>query len=266
MVAAAKLRRAQQAVVGARPYGDGLRDLIQGLLAGDVEHPLFLPQGSEKKASLLVYTSNRGLCGGFNSNLLRRVSVHLTTVTGSFPEVDLRVIGKKGRDYFKARNVSPKEIFIEYADKLTFADAQKMAGEMIAGFLQGEYGAYQMAYNRFKSALSQDIQIKTLLPITLEKTTESAGITVESGRHYIYEPSKNAVLDLLIPKYLAIQLYSAHLESVASELGARMAAMENATNNASDMIGRLTLKYNRARQAAITTELMDIVNGAESIK
>jgi F-type H+-transporting ATPase subunit gamma len=268
MVAASKLRRAQTAVQNARPYAGALKDLIISIKQrdSDLSHPLFESRDNPRKASFLIFTSNRGLCGGFNSNLLRRLEGHFKTLSTQYQVLDLRVVGKKGRDFYKNRNRDLKDVFLNYAESFPFDEAKTMAEGMIQGFLTGDYDEYFIVYNQFKSAIAQEITIEKIFPFEV-KASENQSLEKElSLVDYIYEPSKKEVLDSLIPKLIATQLYRAHLESLASELGARMTAMENATNNAKDMIGKLTLVYNRVRQAAITTELMDIVNGAEAIK
>lgn len=261
MVAAAKLRRAQMAVVAARPYANKLKEVICSVAAiGDPEaHPLFVGKVIPRRASFLLYTSNRGLCGGFNSNLLRRTETYLKVNMTQYELIDLKIIGRKGRDFFHSRKKDPSEVFIDYADSFPFEGAEKISQGMIEGFIEGDFDEYYLVYNRFKSALTQEVQIEKLIPVSVEKTT---GQEID----YLYEPNRKEVLNSIIPKYLATQLYRAHLESLASELGARMTAMESATNNASEMIDSLTLQYNRLRQAAITKELMDIVNGAEAMK
>jgi len=273
MVAAAKLRRAQLAVQSSRPYSKRLKDLVLSVVERDetASHALFEGVKNPRRVSVLLYTSNRGLCGGFNSNLLRHVETHLKNA--KYEIADLSIIGKKGRDFYLARKRDIKDLFLDYAQEFPFEAAVEMAQKMINGYLAGEYDVYFIAYNQFKSALSQNVQIEKLIPFTIpesfekEKTKESEGkFEPHSIVDFIYEPSKAGVLDQIIPKYVASQLYLAHLESVASELGARMTAMESATSNANDMISGLTLQYNRLRQAAITKELLDIVNGAEAIK
>lgn len=262
MVAAAKLRRAQTAVVGARPYATKLKDVVAGIVAksSGTKNPLFVARDSAKVVEVLVFTSNRGLCGGFNSNLLRKTDPFLKDLRAQGAAVRIVSIGKKARDYFNARKIAVAETILPWADKLTFNEAFDLTAKMGERFLSGEVDAYYLVYNKFISAMTQQTTMERLLPINLE-TTENTG-----GVDYIYEPAKTEILATILPKFLATQVYKAHLESLASELGARMSAMDSATNNASDMIGKLTLKYNRARQAAITTELMDIVNGAESLK
>jgi F-type H+-transporting ATPase subunit gamma len=262
MVAAAKLRRAQTAVVGARPYAMKLKDVVAGIVAKSTgtKNPLFAARDSAKVIEVLVFTSNRGLCGGFNSNLLRKTDPFLKDLRAQGATVRIVSIGKKARDYFNARKTAVAETILPWADKLTFNETLDLTAKTVERFLSGEIDAYYLVYNKFISAMTQQTTMEKLLPINLETTQDKGGVD------YIYEPAKMEILTTILPKFLATQVYKAHLESLASELGARMSAMDSATNNASDMIGKLTLKYNRARQAAITTELMDIVNGAESLK
>lgn len=263
MVSAAKLRRAHQAVVAARPYGEGIKRLIAEL-ARDPElanEPIMVQNPEPKKQVMLVYSSNKGLCGGFNSNLLRKVQTQLHLSRESFEVVDLDLIGRKSRDFFRARQQLFRNFYEGYAETFSIQEASQLATEMMQGFLEGRYDEYWIAYNRFKTALSQEVCIERIFPLHLETDVTQALSMIDC----LYEPSKQELLTHLIPQYVATRLYNAHLESLASELGARMTAMESATKNASEVIGKLTLKYNRARQAAITTELMDIVNGANSI-
>lgn len=257
MVAAAKLRRAQQAVVHARPYANYLQQIMISMASSQESHPLFQESLQPTKACFLIYTSNRGLCGGFNSSLLRKVETFLKSLSHHYKQIDIQMIGKKGRDFYKSKKRSLKDVLL--LDALSFEEAKKMALPMIDGFLKGHYDEYYLGYNRFKSALSQEVTIEKLLPI---KAVAKQTTTVD----YLFEPSKKDVLETIIPKYVATQIYRAHLESNASELGARMTAMGSATTNAGEMMDKLTLQYNRLRQAAITKELMDIVNGAEAIK
>lgn len=272
MVSAAKLRRAQSAVESSRPYADCLKKVIVTLAeGGELSHPLFKVRENPKKLNVLVFTSNRGLCGGFNSNLLRQVERYLAKSDTHYETIDVRVIGKKGRDFYKSKKRNLKDVMIEYADLFPFEDAEKLTKEMIDGYISGECDEYIIVYNKFVSALTQEVTFESVVPFSVEKLKDDEvkkeDLTKEKMLiDFIYEPSKEKLLDYVVPKYIATRLYQAHLESVASELGARMTAMESATKNASEMIDKLTLQYNRARQAAITTELMDIVNGAEAIK
>lgn len=270
MVAAAKLRRAQQGVMAVRPYADRLREIITqvGERSFEPPHPFFSTEiPSSKRGVIYVFTSNRGLCGGFNSNLLRRVETFLKGTQTAYDLFDVHVIGKKGRDFFKAKKREVKKVYLDFADKFGMNDAVSLAEDLLKGFQEGAYHEYFIAYNRFKTALSQEIRIDRIIPF------EKPAVQNESGLFkplvlvdYLFEPKKSELVNGLVPRHLAAELYRAHRESLAAELGARMTAMENATSNAKEMIRLLTLQYNRLRQAVITKELMDIVNGAEAIK
>lgn len=262
MVAAAKLRRAQMAVIGSRPYSDKLKEVVMDIVAKSSSkgrHPLFKAREEVKTVRVLVFASNRGLCGGFNSNLLRRLERFLREIKMQGKSYEIHAIGKKARDYLTARKYEIKGFYAEWADALDFDAAVELTEKTIAGYVNGEFDEFYLVYNKFKSAISQEPTIEKLVPLAMDDSEPAYGID------YIYEPSKEELLREQLPKFIAMQIYKAHLESLASELGSRMSAMDNATSNASDMIDRLSLKYNRARQAAITTELMDIVNGAEAI-
>jgi len=263
MVAAAKLRRAQSALVQARPHGKLLGESVQRLVtqADAWDHPLFVLPDEPKKAEILVLTSDRGLCGGFNGNLLRRVD-HYTRHEGrAFEEIRLTAMGRKGREYYRAKNIQLKESLNSFEEDFNFKDAEALAQKFLQAFREGEFEVLYLAFNHFKSAISQEPKIQRILPLDL-KPEEGAA----SGAPVFWEGSPRAILDAMLPRYVATLFYLSVLESRASELGARMSAMENATNNSKEMIHSLTLMYNRARQAAITTELMDIVNGAEALK
>lgn len=261
MVAAAKLRRAQQALMGARPHGEFLAESLNRLLSAkeDFKHPLITEVENPKKAHVLVLSSDRGLCGGFNGNLLRFVDRWVSHGGKAFEEIQLSTLGRKGRDYYKAKKVEldsaeswPETVF-------DFAKAQEMMALWQQRFEAGEFDAFFLAFNSFKSAISQVPTLHQVFPLKIENPSEELASPVA------WEGDPQKLLAELVQRRIAALFYLAVLESQASELGARMSAMDNATNNANDMIGSLTLQYNRARQAAITTELMDIVNGAEAL-
>lgn len=270
MVAAAKLRRAQQRLVAGRPYATKLDQLVhdvadryrQAQEEGKtvLEIPLLRNQ-AQRRADFFILSSDRGLCGGFNGNLLRKTEDFIRQGRGTYQEINLSVVGKKGRDFFRARQVETPKVLTGLYDGFDFDQAVQLAQEVAEGYQSGLFDTFFIVYNGFKSAISQEIRIRQLLPITETAHPENKSLT-----NYIYEPSAEKVLKVLLPTWLATQIFIAFLESIASEQGARMAAMENATNNCRDMIYRLTLQLNRIRQAAITKELMDIVNGAEALK
>lgn len=266
MVAAAKLRRAQGALLQARPYGAHLRSLLTEISAYiNPEKNHFLKQAPQGKAALLVFSSDRGLCGGFNSNLLRKVNTFLYHEAKSHEQVEIQVIGKKARDFFKARKIEVQKELQNVVTGFSFENALEVAHEILKQFSEGHFSNFYLAYNGFKSAISQEIRIRKILPLSMDDLS-APGLDHTGIFPIIFEPSSQELFDDLVPRYIASEIYLAHLESVASELGARMSAMENATSNAKEMINSLTLAYNRARQATITKELMDIVNGAESLK
>lgn len=270
MVAAAKLRRAQTRLINARPYSTKMNDLLGNMvkLIGPKAHPIFQSREEVKKAEFLILTSDRGLCGGFNGNLLRRIDAYLKEQKTKTPEITLTVVGKKGRDFFRSRKREPENIITGIPDNFPFEEALKIAEHQIAGYQEGRFDEFYLVYNFFRSAISQETRIERILPLSFQPDPEGAAAQPSDKYvpEYIYEPSRQAILEKLIPRAVATIIHRAFLESIAGEFGARMMAMENATNNSKEMIASLTLEMNRLRQAVITTELMDIVNGAESLK
>ncbi|HVR61553.1 MAG TPA: ATP synthase F1 subunit gamma [Polyangia bacterium] len=270
LVAAARLRRAQDAIVGARPYADALWEAIieVAVRAGPESHPLLDPRPPERVA-LIAITSDRGLAGGFNANIFRavqRFADEKTRAGGPLRELSLEVVGKKGRDYFRRRALKVRHEFPGVSGDTAEARAHELALTAVQSFRDGQVDAVYLVYNEFKSAIQQRVQVEQLLPVVPEPGV-AAKVDAAGGRiDFLYEPDKQQLLDALLPLYVQSQLYRALLESIASEFGARMTAMESATNNAKDAIARYTLQYNRARQAAITKELMEIVGGAEALK
>lgn len=263
MVAAARLRRAQESIEAMRPYAYRLRETIWEISrSADVDdHPL-LANREPKRVMLLVLTSDRGLCGGFNSQLNRETEKYIREHMNDHEDIGLTVVGRKGRDYFKRRPYRIEKIHTEVLGAVSIAKADEIGREIITSYQDAGLDAVFMVYNEFKNAVSQKVQVERLLPVIPEETAD----TSEQGIEFIYEPSKTEVLDAVLPLYVNIQIYRAMLESVASEMGARMTAMDSATKNAGELIRKLTLTYNRVRQAAITKELMEIVAGAESLK
>jgi F-type H+-transporting ATPase subunit gamma len=264
MVSAAKLKRAQDAIVAARPYARQMREVVQAVArrAGKDAHPLLLSRET-KKLGLLVITSDRGLCGGFNSNLLRAVNRFLQENRGRYEEVTLFVVGRKARDFFRRRRIPLRKEYVNVLGSLSYSHAVQLAHDMVDGYLAGEFDEVVIAFNEFRSAISQHVRRDRLFPIAFEP---AEGEATEAGIDYLYEPSQKEILAALLPKYVETQIFRMLLESVAGEHGARMTAMDSATNNAVDMISRLTLQMNRARQASITKELMEIIGGAEALK
>jgi len=263
LVAAAKLRRSQDAIIAARPYARSLAHVI-GELAERTDrsaHPLLVDRPDPKRALLVVLTSDRGLAGGFNATVCRRVERWLREEGQAFDEVSVHIVGRKGHDYFKRRidNIVGTEPAPTPASGLVAG--RELANRCIDLYTNGKTDRIFLAYNEFKSAIVQDVVVEQLLPIEPEPLPEGAPPT-----DLVFEPSRDELLAHIMPLYVQVHLYRAFLESVASEFGARMSAMDSATRNASEMISKLTLQYNRARQAAITKELLEIISGAEALK
>jgi len=263
MVSAAKLRRAQEAVNAARPYSRKMREVVTAVAgrAGADAHPL-LTAREAKKLALLVVTSDRGLCGSFNSGLTRAVHRYINEHRGEYEEITLFVIGRKGRDFFRRREIPIRKEYLGVLGSVSRQHAETVANDLVGGFLSEEFDEVQIAFNEFRSAISQIVRFEKMFPIALESSEKTAGDDVD----YLYEPSREEILATLLPKYVQTMIFRVLLESVAGEHGARMTAMDSATNNSVDMIARLTLQMNRARQATITTELTEIVSGAEALK
>ena len=261
MVSAAKLRRAQEAVLAARPYAEKMAALLKNLSArvSAEAHPL-LAGREEKKTQLLLLTGDRGLCGGYNANLIRAAEGFLRS-HGAGKEISLAVVGRKGVDYFRRRKVEMTERTINIGNRPPEELAAEISEKMIARFLQGESDAVYILYSRFRSALSQVPTVERLMPVGTGEE-EGAALAIE----YLYEPGLEALLASLLPKVVEVGIYRALLEASASEHGARMTAMDSATSNAAEMISTLTLQMNRARQASITKELLEVVSTAEALK
>jgi F-type H+-transporting ATPase subunit gamma len=270
MVAAAKLRRAQEAVVRARPYAQLIDEMLGALALAPAEadlppHPLMRVR-PVRRVEVLLMTSDRGLCGGFNANVIRRGQRFLVEEGADLEKVQFSTVGRRGREFAKKKGLASRKDYAGFFGKLRFANAKEIASDLIHAYLADELDAVFILYNEFKSAISQQISLKQLLPIVPREEAKAVDPKAAQPAPHLYEPSRPEVLRELLPRHLAMQVWRALLESEASEHGARMTAMDAATKNASDMIGRLTLQYNRARQAAITKELMEIVSGAEALK
>jgi len=269
LVSAAKLRKAQHNITNMRPYALALKKVIANITATQkVTHPL-MAQPAEgqttgpKKVLLVVLTSDRGLCGGFNTNIIKFADKYKSENTQE--KLDFIFIGKRGLDFFSKRNIKPVESFLKLDKDISYDLAKNIAEKLIKYFLDGQFDEIRMVYNEFKSAISQTVVCETLLPITVEKTSFDVEGS-EFAKDIVFDPSPEAIVGELLKKHFNLQVYRAMSESVASEHGARMSAMENATNNAREMINKLTLTYNKLRQEKITTELTEIVSGAEALK
>lgn len=259
MVAAAKLRRAQEKAEAARPYARKIQEVIASIASGSssAKHPM-LESRPVKKTGYIVITSDRGLAGGYNGNMIRKVVQTIRENHKSQDEYALFVIGRKGRDFFKKRNFPVMEEVVGLPESPSFSDIKKIASAAVNLFADEKIDELYLCYNEFQSAISQIPQVTRLLPL---QAVESA----ERKINYEYEPSAEEVLSVLLPKYAETLIYSALLDAKAAFYGAQMTAMGNATDNASDMIDRLTLFFNRARQASITQEISEIVAGANAL-
>jgi F-type H+-transporting ATPase subunit gamma len=264
LVAASKLRRAQDSVLRARPYAELIDQMLAQLsTSAEAPHPL-LQDRPAKKVEVVLLTSDRGLCGGFNANVVRRLQRFLVDSGGQYEKISVTTIGRRGRDFARKRGIQVRKDYPGILGKLEYKHAQAVADDLVQQFTSGDVDAVFLLYNRFQSALVQKITLTQLLPIRPQTPAnpEKAAATAD----FIFEPSRDDLLKALLPKHLGMQIWRSMLESEASEHGARMSAMDSATKNAKEMISRLTLSYNRARQAAITKELMEIVSGAEALK
>jgi F-type H+-transporting ATPase subunit gamma len=264
MVAAAKFRRAQQRMFEMRPYADRMNNILSGL-AGGAEgemHPL-LAVRPRRNVEILVLTSDRGLCGAFNTNILKAAARYTAELRSEGFEISTSAVGRKARDYFKRRNIEVKNSWTGISGKISYANAQEIAASIIESYTNETVDEVILVYNEFKSVVAQKIVIARILPLA---PIDAASEDTLPVYNFLYEPSKQEIFNRLVPKNVEIQIYRALLESQASEEAARMSAMENATKAANEMIGSLTLQYNKARQASITKELMDIVGGVEAMK
>tara|TARA_B110000444_G_scaffold11241_1_gene9634 strand:- start:999 stop:1862 length:864 start_codon:yes stop_codon:yes gene_type:complete len=261
MVSAAKLKKAQDAITAMRPYSDKLTELIQDLSASaDTDQPNpFAAVRQEEKILLVAITSNRGLCGAFNTNVIKE-TLRLSKEEFEGKTVELVTIGKKGSDIL-SKSLPFKSSHDDVFDDLTFENTAKVAKSIMEAFVGSEYDKVILIYNRFKNAATQLITVEPFLPIVSESSEEET-----SNGDYIFEPSQAEIINELLPKSLKIQLFKAIRDSLASEHGARMTAMHKATDNATELRDQLKLTYNKARQAAITNEILEIVGGAEALK
>lgn len=271
MVAAAKLRRAQEAIVAARPYARKMNELLRHLVTKiDPQINPLLQTREVKRVAVIVVTADRGLCGAFNSNIvktaldhIKKNYVHLVEQLHAF---QLIMVGKKGFDYFNKKDYELHSKHVGIYQALDFNHARTIVQEISDGYLKGDFDKVEVIYNEFKSVIQQRIVVEQLLPIPPEDIKKPDGVKSLSQVEYIYEPSSGEIINALLPRHLNFQMWRILLESNAAEQGARMSAMDNATTNASDLIRDLSLSYNKARQASITKELLEIVGGAEALK
>jgi len=271
MVAASKLRRAQEHAESARPYGERmarmLSSLCRNLVISDSTPKLIAGTGESDTYLLVVVTSDRGLCGGFNGYIVRETRRLIRVLEAEGKTVKLLCVGRKGRDLLRRDHAA--KIVATFTDigrkHLSFAEADEITNKIMHMFNAGEFDICQIVYNRFKSAISQIVTVKQVVPVSLEKADAANENEPEAVAQYEFEPDEETILAELLPRNLAMQVFGSLLESAAGEQGARMSAMDNATRNAGDMINKLTLNYNRTRQAYITKELIEIISGAEAV-
>ncbi|MCS6838445.1 MAG: ATP synthase F1 subunit gamma [Bdellovibrionaceae bacterium] len=262
LVAAAKLRKAQHQIVNMRPYAYSLIKVIEALASDpSLNHPFLNPPAREGKKNLLlvVITSDRGLCGSFNSQIIRYTDSFLREKHQNYQTIDIVFIGRKGAEYFAKKQVRTVEVIQRLDRDISYNMAKVFALKIMDYYLKGTYQEVKFIYNEFKSAISQKVICEHIIPV-LPNNVESM-----SGVEYKFEPSKEHILNELLEKHFILQTYRCLCESVAAEHGARMTAMENATNNSKELIYKLTLTYNKLRQEKITTELIEIVSGAEAL-
>ncbi len=258
MVSAAKLRRAQEAMFAARPYARKMVEVLESLASrAHPEAHALLRAHPEQKVLLVVLTADKGLCGGFNANILRAATRFLEERPGR--EVSLELVGRRGRDFFKRRRARIHGEHVGLFQPLQYAAAQRLAKSFMDAFTSGIFDHVYLLYNEFKSVIQQRVIVQRLLPLDRHDLHDRA-----PAIGYLYEPRPEAIFEELLPKHVETQVWRALLESVAAEHGARMAAMDAATSNASDMIERLTLYMNKVRQAAITKEIIEVVSGASA--
>jgi F-type H+-transporting ATPase subunit gamma len=270
MVAAAKLRRSQEGVIAARPYARKTSELLRHVVTKvDLsDHPLLAPRELQR-VCLVVVTSDSGLCGGFNSNIIRTAVLRIDEEYRDLRQqehVELITVGKKGSEYFTKRSYAVRAKHVGFFQNLSFHAAQQVVDEVTKGYLEGAFDRVEVIYNEFKSVIQQRVVVEQLLPVPPEELQPAPGLKGLAQIDYIYEPSAHEILSALVPRHLSFQLWRIFLESFAAEQGARMTAMDNATENAKELITDLTLEFNNARQGAITKELLEIVSGAEALR
>jgi F-type H+-transporting ATPase subunit gamma len=266
LVAAAKLRRAQERIEHARPYARTMTEMLGDLSrqAAGPAHPLLRRGEGERpgRKLMVVVSADRGLCGAFNSNILRRSLEVLRSARAEEVALALVVVGRKARDFYRRRrDTEVRAEHVNVLEGLTYAQAARIAQELMRPYVEGEVDEVELVYSEFRSVASQRVVVEDLLPIR-----PPADVAGEGAEEYLFEPSAEAVLAELLPRHVEVQVYRALLESVAAEYGARMTAMENATRNAAEMIEVLTIQFNKARQERITKELLEIVSGAEALR
>lgn len=270
MVAAARLRRAQEKANASRPYAEKIRDVLANVVqnAKDINHPLLDVRAEVKKTAYFIISSDKGLAGSYNSNLIKEALKHVGA-TGQQPEnVAIVTIGRKPLDYLKRRGYTIDNSYTGFSERPTYQDAVNISQEMTQKYIDLQYDEINVVYTKFYSPVRQEPVTQKILPVEPPKEDVSKKQERVSNdlREYIFEPSPEEALKVLVPRYLEISIYTALMQAAASELGSRMAAMGSATDNATELIAKLTLNYNKVRQAGITREISEIVGGAEALK
>lgn len=269
LVSASKLRKAQNAIVNLRPYALSLRTVIADIaITQKVSHPLMEPKDQVKNLLMVVMSSDRGLCGSFNASINKFTSQFLSENSSQYEKIDFIFVGRKANDFFVKRGVKPVDFMTRLDKEISYELAASMSERVMKDYLEGNYDEVKVVFNEFKSAIAQVVNCETILPIDINLSAFNVPDTGVAGfsKDLIFEPEPKKIIEELLVKHFDLQFYRCMAESVASEHGARMTAMENATNNAGEMIRSLTLTYNKLRQEKITTELTEIVSGAEALK
>ena len=263
LIAAVRLQKAQAALMAYRPYSDAYRDVVLNVaaLSEQEDHPLLRAPEEKTNLHILFFTSDRGLCGSFNSALIRNMQRYVEEEREVFGNIKLSFVGRRGRDYFSRNGVATGKYYTGVNEKNSRKFSEELAMALTEEFRAGESDEVVLAYNHFVSAISQRMTFEKLLPLSAEETEDSGE---EISSDYLFEPEKEQIIGSILPKYVQVRIERAMNESLTSEHAARMTAMENATSNADEVIAKLTLLFNKTRQAIITTELMDIVNGTEA--
>ena len=269
MVAAAKFRKAQEAAEQARPYAERMAKVLEKLTMKNIDKsagsPLLVGNGRSEKFLVIVATSERGLCGGFNSSIVKLAKSRINSLLSEGKGVEILTIGKKGREQLKREfgGLMKDHVDLSNIKKMAYQDASAIAESIIAKFSKNEFDIAMIFYNEFESVISQIPKAQQLIPV--ESKGEDTLTDKNNDLTYVYEPDEQEIIEDLLPKAIATQVFTALLENGASEQGARMSAMDNATRNAGEMIDKLTIQFNRSRQAAITNELIEIISGAEAL-
>lgn len=268
LVSASKLRKAQHNIVNMRPYALSLRRVIADItITQKISHPLMERKEHAKKILFVVLTSDRGLCGAFNTNINKFAENYYKENKSNHEKIDFFFIGKRGSDYFAKRSIKPIDSITRLDKDISYDLASHIADKLLKHYLSGEYDEIRLVYNEFKSAIAQNVVCETLLPVDISLSSFHEVRNIQKfAKDLVFEPSAKEIVEQLLVKHFDLQVYRCMSESVAAEHGARMTAMENATNNAKEMISKLSLTYNKLRQEKITTELIEIVSGAEALK